>query len=365
MIRSLVLLVLTACALGVLTPRHAIAAAAELVPWDQSGTFASILAKAKKQKKLVFVDVYATWCGPCKMMDKQVYTDSSVAKVAAAFVNRKLDAEKGEGPGIATKYNVTAFPTLLVLDGDGKEKNRQVGFMPADRFARFLDDTRTGRGTIEGIQALIAKGEDTAANRFALSKKFTEQNQLAEASAEFERGLALDPADAESRGAEAVIAITGQAVQQQAFDAAAPPLEAWVRSVPASHPKMPEVLLQQATLYANSGKNAEAVETLRKVLTLKPDDAALLSSFARYCARTNQALDDALAAATKAVGITNGDATALDALAEVHGARGDWTLAVETAEKALAARPNDGYLRGQLERYQEQAVANLNKPKTQ
>jgi thiol-disulfide isomerase/thioredoxin len=364
MIRRFAILALTAVVLAAVPTGRVAAAEGELVPWDQTGTFASVLAKAKKQKKLVFVDVYATWCGPCKMMDKQVYTDAKVAKVASEFLNRKLDAEKGEGPAIATKYNVTAFPTLLILDGDGKERNRQVGFIQPDRFARFLDDTRTGRGTVDGIQALIAKGENTAANRFALAQKLAERSQFAEAAVEFDKGLSLDPADAEGRGAEAVSAIATQSVQLRNFEAAQAPLEHWLKSVPATHPKMADVQLQQASVYANGGKSAEALEALRKVLVLKPDDSTLLSSFARFCARTNQALDEALANATKAVELTKGDPGALDALAEVHGARGDWNLAVETAEKAVAARPNDNYLRGQLERYQEQAVANLNKPKT-
>lgn len=334
----------------------------ELVPWEEKATFANVLAKAKKEKKLVFVDVYATWCGPCKMMDRQTYTDANVAKAAASFVNWKLDGEKGEGPTIARRYQVDAFPTLLILDGDGKEKNRQVGFMAADRFTRFLDDTRTGRGTIDGIQAMIAKGEDTADNRLALAQKMAERGQLTEAAAEFEKGLAHDPTDKSGRAAETVVTLANRAAQARSFEAATGPIQSWLDHVPATHPRTADVLLQQANVLANQGKNAETVDALRRVLAIRPADVAVLTSFARFCARTNQSLDDALANANKAVELSGGDAQALDALAEVHGARGDWNLAVETAEKAVAAKPNDGYLRGQLERYQEQAVAAVKKP---
>jgi thiol-disulfide isomerase/thioredoxin len=335
------------------------AAPRELVPWDQRGTYAALLAKAKKQKKLVFLDVYATWCGPCKMMDRQTYTDSAVAKAAKAFVNRKIDGEKGEGPSIAQRYAVNAYPTLLIVDGDGKERNRLVGFQQPARFARFLDDTRTGRGTVEGIQALIAKGENTAANRYALAGKLAERGEFTAASAELDQGLALDPQDAQGLGADAAIQIANQASATQAFDVAAAPLDKWLATVPETHARLDDVLLQSANVRANQGKHADALAALRRVLPRRPTDVNLLTSFARFWARTNQALDEALAAAEKAVEISKNDAGALDALAEVHGARGDWNLAVETAEKAVAQRPSDNYLRGQLEKYQEQAVANL------
>jgi thiol:disulfide interchange protein len=131
------------------------AAAVELMPWDQSGDFASALARAAKSKKLVFIDFYATWCGPCKMMDRTVYSDSSVAQVAAAFVNRKVDAENGEGIALAQRYRIEAYPTLVVVDPTGAEVARETGYRPADRFRRFLDDVRSGKGTISGLEQAV------------------------------------------------------------------------------------------------------------------------------------------------------------------------------------------------------------------
>ena len=83
-------------------------AAVERVAWDTSGDFASALARAKKAKKLVFIDFYAVWCGPCKLMDRTVYTDSTVALETARYLSRKIDAEKGEGITLAKRYKVDA-----------------------------------------------------------------------------------------------------------------------------------------------------------------------------------------------------------------------------------------------------------------
>jgi thiol-disulfide isomerase/thioredoxin len=90
--------------------------------------FQDILNMAKAQNKLVFMDCYTSWCGPCKRLSSTVFPDSSVGEFFnSTFVNAKFDMEKDEGVTIATKYGVRAYPTLLWLDGDGKEVHKVVG----------------------------------------------------------------------------------------------------------------------------------------------------------------------------------------------------------------------------------------------
>ena len=85
----------------------------------EKGSWSEALAKAKKEDKIVFVDCYTTWCGPCKWMDKNVFTDGAVAEFYNEhFVNVKLDMERGEGLDIATIYDVRAYPTLLFINGE-------------------------------------------------------------------------------------------------------------------------------------------------------------------------------------------------------------------------------------------------------
>ena len=97
-----------------------------------------VAAKAHKEKKLVFMDIYTTWCGPCKMLRKTTFTDKAAGEYFNAnFVNTSVDAEKGEGVEIANKYHVEAYPTLLILDENGNELGRQLGFMPAEGLIRF------------------------------------------------------------------------------------------------------------------------------------------------------------------------------------------------------------------------------------
>ena len=343
-------------ALAIALPSHA---AEERVGWDNEGDFASALARAKKAKKLVFVDFYATWCGPCKLMDRTVYTDSTVALETDRYVARKVDAEKGEGIALAQKYNVTAYPTLLVVDAAGSEMAREVGYRPADRFTTFLSDTRTGRGTVDGLQKLIAsKGGDTFDNRIALGGKLVDSGKPAEARAEVDRALALDASDPGGRAAQLIVRIARAKNDGGDPAGAIADLDAFLAASPAS-PRKLEALEIKGSAHAARGEKDLAVTAWKSALELRgANDPGALSTFARQCANTGAALDDALAAATKAVELTSGkDANALDVLADVYSARGQYDEAVSTAERALDANPNQGYLRAKLERFQEMAVA--------
>lgn len=98
----------------------------------QEGNFEEILAKAKKEKKLIFVDCYTVWCGPCKKLVKEVFPQGEVgAFFNENYISYSLDMEKGEGIELAKYYNVTAFPTLLFLDANGNLLTRTEGFVDA------------------------------------------------------------------------------------------------------------------------------------------------------------------------------------------------------------------------------------------
>jgi len=99
------------------------------------GKWNGLLAKARKERKPFFVDVYTTWCGPCKAMTRNTFSNSQVGTYANRnFVPYKLDAERGEGPRLARKYRVNAYPTILFFDHQGRLKGRQVGYQGANAF---------------------------------------------------------------------------------------------------------------------------------------------------------------------------------------------------------------------------------------
>ena len=103
-------------------------AQAQGIEFNHDLTFQQVLDKAKAENKIIFMDCYTSWCGPCKRLAAKVFPDAEVGKYFNHnFVNTKFDMENGEGPTIATKYQIRAYPTLLWLDGNGTVKHKVVG----------------------------------------------------------------------------------------------------------------------------------------------------------------------------------------------------------------------------------------------
>ena len=99
------------------------------------------LAKAKKEHKYIFIDAYTDWCGWCKVMDKNTFSDAAVAeKMENNFVPLKLDMEEGFGKKLAMKYRVMAFPTFLVFTGSGKLVRQIIGYHEPKKFLAALDE---------------------------------------------------------------------------------------------------------------------------------------------------------------------------------------------------------------------------------
>ncbi len=126
----------------------------------EEGNFASILAKAKKENKLVFIDAYASWCGPCKLMVKNIFPLKNVGDYYNShFINAKIDMEKGEGIDLAKKYNVKAFPTYLFIDGNGEAVHRTLGYVEEKDFIQFAMDAEDPSKRLTSLKQQFEKGE--------------------------------------------------------------------------------------------------------------------------------------------------------------------------------------------------------------
>lgn len=100
-----------------------------------SDSLPAVLEQAHHTNKIVFIDITTSWCGPCKWMEKHVFSDTAVAAFFNnQFICKKIDAELGEGITIASTYSVYTFPTFLFLDSTGQEIHRVIGSRNCDQF---------------------------------------------------------------------------------------------------------------------------------------------------------------------------------------------------------------------------------------
>lgn len=126
----------------------------------EHGTYAEALAKAKKENKMVFMDCYTTWCGPCKMLAKNIFPQKEVGDFFNKhYVSVKMDMEKGEGIELMKKYEVKAFPTLLFLDDNGVVLHKMVGGSDAAGLIGEAKAALDPNQRIGALDARYAKGE--------------------------------------------------------------------------------------------------------------------------------------------------------------------------------------------------------------
>ena len=142
------------------------------VKFETGLSWKQIQAKAKAENKYVFVDGYATWCGPCKLMDQNTYPSEKVGDVVnTAFISVKAQMDSTKADNAYTKswyadarelmsrYNVTAFPSFLFFSTDGKLVHRGVGYLKADDFIKVVKSAADPERQYYTLVELYKKGK--------------------------------------------------------------------------------------------------------------------------------------------------------------------------------------------------------------
>lgn len=162
--------------------------------------FDAALKKAAAEKKLVLIDFYTTWCGPCKRLDRITWGNPKVQAVLGDLtVPLKIDAEKNVA--LAKRFAIDAYPTVVILNSDGTLRDKYVGFVPPVGFLAEFSETLAGKSNLPRLaaeKAAAKKLDDEVTSRFrravALQAKGANQEALAEYLWCYDDGMAKDPA---------------------------------------------------------------------------------------------------------------------------------------------------------------------------
>lgn len=140
----------------------------------QQERYADVLKMAKEQNKLVFVDIYTSWCGPCKHMAKNIFPEVKAGEFYNAhFLNLQLDAEKSEdGKMVAKKFGVTAYPTFLFIDGNGELVYRFLGGRTVDMFVKEGEKAVDAYAALPELKKYMKKYEKGARDKEFLNQYF-------------------------------------------------------------------------------------------------------------------------------------------------------------------------------------------------
>lgn len=141
----------------------------------EQGSWAVITAKAKVEKKLIFIDCFTAWCGPCKQLSAEIFPQLAVAEhFNQNFINYKVDMEKGEGIELQKKFHIAAYPTLLWVDQEGNVVHRAVGFMKAEQLIAEAKKALSGESPLAKLEKQYKKDKKNPDVVYAYLKSLTE-----------------------------------------------------------------------------------------------------------------------------------------------------------------------------------------------
>jgi thioredoxin-related protein len=122
------------------------------IAWTKNVSWSEVKQKALKENKYIFLDCYTTWCGPCKAMDKHVFTNDTVgAYFNNHFISVKVQMDKtrndetsiqqwyGTADTLSKRYKVAAFPTYIFLSPDGHIVHKEIGYKPVQEFVKAAE----------------------------------------------------------------------------------------------------------------------------------------------------------------------------------------------------------------------------------
>ena len=127
--------------------------------------------------KLVLVDFETEWCVWCDRLDTDTYTDQRVIEFAKKnLISKKIDAEKNNGPQQKKKYRVMGYPTILLLDSEGNEIDRIVGYRPSDEFLNELNRIKNRENTLSDLITRYKKNINNSSVKIDLAEKYILMN---------------------------------------------------------------------------------------------------------------------------------------------------------------------------------------------
>jgi thioredoxin len=113
------------------------------------------LKTATENHKYIFMDAYASWCGPCKLLKRTTFRDKETAAFFNEhFINLTIDMEKGEGIDLAALWEIQAYPTMIIFDASGNPILKTIGFLEPRDLIEF------GRHALEKKQEILSRSNE-------------------------------------------------------------------------------------------------------------------------------------------------------------------------------------------------------------
>lgn len=141
---------------------------------------------ATAQGTFVVLDFYADWCGPCKTMDQRVWSQDTIQQLQEGFVNTRIDVTYNDVA--LNRYNIKAIPALIILDANGNEYFRRIGYMIEGEVVSLLNKFPPSMKAAYAADYLAESEPEVVNSHLLVARNY--QNAAREASGSIAKGLA-------------------------------------------------------------------------------------------------------------------------------------------------------------------------------
>lgn len=321
------------------------------------GSFDEALAAAKKDDKLILVDVGAYWCPPCHELDEKTFVDPKVGEyLKKGYVSLHIDAEKGEGPELVERYHVQAYPTVLVLEASGVEKARLVDFIEPAALIEKLKAIESGGNVLAELGKKVEENPGDLEALYDYGHALALAARRDQAEKAFAQVLAGDPDNA--RGLAAKVMYDRAMFFAFKLDKNNEGAIAQYRALQEKFPDSKQALRayrQIGRVLNTMGKPAEAIESLDAMVAKKPDDVGLKSSYGWFCFRQKCMPQRGLEVVKQGIEQDPEAAGLYYLAAELEHLLGNHKAALTAIKKASELEPKKAYYRRQVTRFEDLA----------
>jgi TolA-binding protein len=237
--------------------------------WERS--YAAALDRARTTDRFLIAYLYTDWCGYCRRMESETFTDSRVAARASSYVWLGLNAEAdADGAKLREQFHIAGYPMILIFDKQGRRIDQLEGFLPPDQFLNALSAMTIGPDSLPALEAEAARQPTSAEAEYALASKYLDLNEYKSATAAFRKAIELDPTGKEGRTELAyyhlAVCLASDREQSQAQEV----LEEFARRYPDSQ-LAADALILQGQVYYHEGDWARSMETFKLFLARYPE----------------------------------------------------------------------------------------------
>lgn len=226
---------------------------------------------AEEEGKHVLLYLYADWCGYCRKLEAETFTDPEVInELGDAFIWVKLDGDKDpDGQRFKKKFNVRGYPAIFILDNDENELDRIAGYLPSDRFLEMMTEMRDGETFVELKNRVEEQPEDLEA-RHKLAEKLLFRGQPRDSIRNLEKVIRSDPENEQGRLEPALYLMAQATYAMRQYEPTLDVLDKYEEKFPEGR-HMADFMLLRAQMNLENNDTDLALSTLEKFLEEYPD----------------------------------------------------------------------------------------------